>query len=62
MAKSSADIMLAFVEAIEALGGIVEPRLIHDQPLSVLVPERHQARAQELIDKLADDLRKLDPS
>lgn len=57
-----AQTLLAFVEAIEALGGKVEPAIEHDRPLSVVVPKQHEARATELIDKLQADLARLSPS
>lgn len=56
------DIIMAFVEAIEALGGRVLPKQIHDDPWTVDVPKRHEAKAKELLLKLEDDLKKARPS
>ncbi len=60
--KSRADIMLAFVEAIQALGGTVEPLLVHDDDVRVSVPKEHEEKANAIIDKFLLDLAKASPS
>lgn len=54
--KSRSQLMLEFVEAIQALGGTVHPIV------EVEVPPEHKERAKVLLDKLTDDLAKVRPS
>lgn len=60
--KTTADIIMTFVEAIEALGGRVLPKQVHDDPWQVDVPAKHKARAEALLAQLVDDLKKAWPS
>lgn len=60
--KSRPQIMLEFVEAIQALGGVVHPIQVHDASVEVEVPPEHKERAKALLDKLTDDLAKARPS
>jgi hypothetical protein len=50
------DVFLAFVEAINALGGEVLPMFVHDDPLTVHVPPDREAEARVLMDKFNRDL------
>lgn len=60
--KSRPQIMLEFVEAIEALGGTVHPIQVHDLSVTIDVPSESKERAKALLDKLTDDLAKARPS
>ncbi len=60
--KSRADVIMAFVEAITALGGRVLPKQVHDDPWQVDVPTRHQKTAERLLQQLVEDLERCRPS
>lgn len=59
---SRVDRWMTFVDAIEALGGRVLPKHVHDDPLEVDVPVQYRARAEALIRKLVDDIKRLKQS
>jgi hypothetical protein len=54
--KSRAALIAEFTSAIEALGGHVQPMLVHDDPLRIDVPAGAQRRAEALFRKLQVDL------
>jgi hypothetical protein len=60
--QQRAAILMAFVEAIDALGGRVLPRHTHDAPLQIDIPPEHQAKADALVRQLEIDLQKTRPS